>query len=544
MSTLARANTTVTHEADLRGLVMATSDAFATSTDLRSALRSITTIAVQKGMADWCIIDILDPSGNPHRLAASHVNAELQRDVDELRRRGPPSPAERDLLWQVLLTGQARLVPNVTDALRHGDTEHAKLLRRLGFGSLLVVPLTDAVCVRGAITLVRAPSRPPLADDDLKLATAWARLCGAALDWLARYRAERQARVSAEELARARTAALEHIADAVVTADGHGRIDFINSAARALFGFADDDRPNALPLLAPDGHKLDDGSDPLSLARSSHELVGTTELFVRRPNGDEAVVEVFAAPLDDRQEREAGAVLTMHDVTAWRERERTRDETFADVSHDLRTPVAAISGAIEVFLRDAPPGIPAPLYHMLLIIEQESARMRALVDDVLELTMVDAGRVRLYRTLVDLRAIARHVARAIEPVAAGRKQHVVAKVPRYAMRAKVDVLRLERGLINLVSNAQRYAPPGGSVRVHLERRGDEAVFAVSDDGPGIPADEHQRIFERFYRSGGHRGSGLGLPIAKAMVELHGGRIWLHSAPGQGSTFYIAIPVSR
>ena len=171
--------------------------------------------------------------------------------------------------------------------------------------------------------------------------------------------------------------------------------------------------------------------------------------------------------------------------------------------------------------------------------------MRRLVDDVLELTGVDSGRVRLYRKSTDLRTVARHAARAIEPLAAERRQRVAVHVPRYAVRARVDVPRLERALINIVSNAQRYGPEAGCVRVGLERRDGEAIFSVADDGPGIALEDQQHIFERFYRGSradSPRGSGLGLPIARAMVELHSGRIWLDSAPGRGSTFYIAVPL--
>jgi signal transduction histidine kinase len=112
----------------------------------------------------------------------------------------------------------------------------------------------------------------------------------------------------------------------------------------------------------------------------------------------------------------------------------------------------------------------------------------------------------------------------------------------------VDAGRLERALLNLLGNAQKYGREGGTIRLGLERRPGEAVFSVADDGPGGPAADRERIFERFYRSGGATssqapGSGLGLAIARAMAELHGGRIWVASAPGPGATFCLAIPLS-
>jgi two-component system phosphate regulon sensor histidine kinase PhoR len=449
----------------------------------------------------------------------------------------------------VLRTGRPRIEPEVTQPLRRAlthDMHHALLLQRLGFESLLVVPLRAHDHMLGAVTLVRGAADERFGSDDLVLANSWASQCALALECIARYLAERQAHLEAETIARQRTAALEQIADAIVIANERGQIDFMNPAARALFGSGETSAPRAVPLFGANGQALVGRSHPLARAGREHTNVSGTEVRVHQPGGEERVLEAFAAPLDDVTGQQARAVLSMHDVTAWRERELQRDESFANASHDLRTPVAAISGAIEVFLRDAPAGIPPPLYHMLLIIEQETARMRALVDDVLELTGVEAGRVQLRCKLTDVRGLARQAARAIEPLADERRQHLVVDLPARAVRLNVDAERLGRALLNLLSNAQEYAPDGGTIRLALARRAKDVLLSVADNGPGIPATEQTRIFERFYRGPGarsHRGSGLGLPIAQAMVELHGGRVWVESEPGAGAVFYVSLPGS-
>ena len=119
-------------------------------------------------------------------------------------------------------------------------------------------------------------------------------------------------------------------------------------------------------------------------------------------------------------------------------------------------------------------------------------------------------------------------------------------LPKGPVVATVDAERLERALLNLLVNAHRYGRDGGLIRLALRRRRREILFTVADDGPGIAEEDQPRIFERFYRPRTEaarriQGSGLGLPIAKAMVELHGGRIWLESLPGEGATFHIALP---
>jgi signal transduction histidine kinase len=186
---------------------------------------------------------------------------------------------------------------------------------------------------------------------------------------------------------------------------------------------------------------------------------------------------------------------------------------------------------------------------MLVNSEQAAERMAGLVDNLLELTRAQAGRVQLVRAPGDLRELARRAADAIAPLAQARGQRVELDLPAEPMPALVDAQRLERVLLNLLSNAHKYGREGGTIRLSLTRRCDDVVVAVADDGPGIAAADQERIFERYYRSETEatrhkQGSGLGLPIARALVELHGGRLWLESTPGAGATFCIALPTGQ
>jgi signal transduction histidine kinase len=182
-------------------------------------------------------------------------------------------------------------------------------------------------------------------------------------------------------------------------------------------------------------------------------------------------------------------------------------------------------------------------------VERAADRLAELVDNLLELTRLQAGRTRLRREPCDLREVAQRLAGAIEPLAQARDQRVEVDFPVEPVPALVDVGYLERALLNLLSNAQTYGRSGGIIRLSLERRSGEVAFAVADDGPGIAAADQAHLFERFYRpeteATRHRqGSGLGLPIARAMVELHGGRIWVDSTPGAGTTLWVVLPTGR
>jgi phosphoserine phosphatase RsbU/P len=231
---------------------------------------------------------------------------------------------------------------------------------------------------------------------------------------------------------------------------------------------------------------------------------------------------------------------------ARRDLERQRDEFFSSVSHDLRTPVAAIKAAIGVVLANEPPNMPPALHRLLGNVDLAADELATLIEDLLEIARLQSGRVELWRSSVDLRDVLSRAVRSLEPLIQARGQHVERSLPGEPVVASVDVDRLGRVLRNLLGNAQKYGRDGGTISVTLERSANGVCVSVSDDGPGIPPDEQERIFERFYRvsgaaSSGPAGSGLGLAIARGLVELHGGRLWVESTPGRGSTFHVSLP---
>ena len=241
--------------------------------------------------------------------------------------------------------------------------------------------------------------------------------------------------------------------------------------------------------------------------------------------------------------------MTLHDVTAQRDLEQRKDEFFANVSHDLRTPLTAIKASIGVVLANEPPDTSEPLHRLLTNIDLAADRLVSMVSDLLELTRLQAHRVQFQPRLCDLRDIAHHSARSIEPLARDRAQRLQVDLPLRPVITWVDPDRLERALLNLLENAQKFGRTGGIIQLRLEQNEGEAIFEVTNDGPGIPEVELRHIFERFYRSETeavqhNQGSGLGLPIARAMIELHGGRIWVQSTPGVTTTFWVALPITQ
>lgn len=365
---------------------------------------------------------------------------------------------------------------------------------------------------------------------------------------------EQAARAEAERLASERAAILGQIADGVLIADPTGRVTFANAAARQLFGRAAPAQDTEVgeaswPLCAARGEPLSDDEHPLSRAARRGVASVEDEWTIPRAGGATTIVQGSAVPVLADDGTRLGAVLSLRDVTAQRDLERQKEEFFANASHDLRTPLMAIKAAIGVVIANEPPGTPAPLRRMFANIDGAADEMARMVEDLLELARLRARRAPFSPLLRDLREVAERAARTIEPLAAERGQRLVLDFPEGPIWALVDPPRLERAVQNLLGNAQKFGHDGGTITLSLRAAGGEATLAVADDGPGIAPEDLERIFERYYRptqrgGQGTPGSGLGLPIVKALVELHGGRVWVASEPNRGSTFAMALPIAQ
>jgi len=427
---------------------------------------------------------------------------------------------------------------------------YSPLLRRSGVRSLMGAPLLVEGRVLGVIHVGTLETRAFSSDDAHLLRLVGDRVA-LAINQSQLYEAEREARTRAERLAAEWHATLGQIADGVVIANPAGRIVFMNEAACELFGGGNERFKKVRDLPIRGTQTGDSGSTTTPLERALHhgETVRAAEVEIVRPDGTRIVAIGSAAPVIGEDGTHLGAVRTLHDVTAQRDLERQRDEFFTSASHDLRTPVATIKASVEVLLANEPPGI-LPVQHRLLAnIDREADRMATLVNDLLELSRLRTAHPRLQLVPIDLRIVATRARDAIAPLVDARHQHLKLDLPTGRIDAFVDAARLERALVNLLANAQKYGHEGGLVRLALDECDREAVFSVVDDGPGIPVADRGRVFDRYYRAETEatrrrQGSGLGLPIARATAEAHGGRLWVEPTPGGGATFKLVVPLGR
>jgi two-component system, OmpR family, phosphate regulon sensor histidine kinase PhoR len=319
--------------------------------------------------------------------------------------------------------------------------------------------------------------------------------------------------------------------------DRNGRIQLANRAFIDLFGVTVDVR----------------GKTVLEVLRQ-HELTHLLERvaaekqvldYELKPGGlSERWLQINAAAVSDSDGEKQGTILVFHDLTRLKQLERTREEFVANVSHELRTPLSLIKGYVETLL-DGAKDNPEVETKFLQTIQRNSERLQLLIEDLLTISELESGRLRMNLQTVQLHALAEKVLEDFRAQARARRVTLANDVPDLTARADAD--RLQQVLGNLVGNAIKYGRNDGHVRVSGQKvNGGGIELCVEDDGPGIPADAQERVFERFYRVDKARsreqgGTGLGLSIVKHIVQSHGGKVWTKSEAGKGAAFYFTLP---
>jgi signal transduction histidine kinase len=256
----------------------------------------------------------------------------------------------------------------------------------------------------------------------------------------------------------------------------------------------------------------------------------------------ERVFQGFTKPVHGSQGAYFGRVWTLREVTDVRNVDRIKDALVATVSHELRTPLTSIIGYLELLGTGEP--LSADDERFVEIVRRNAARLQRMVEELLFVSRVDIGGLELDLDEVDVVELARAALGSADPAAATKRITLEYDGP-HSLRTSADADRLGQVFDNLISNAIKFTPERGSVRVSLEVVGDAVVASVSDNGVGIPQAEQPRLFERFFRSTSTRdvpGTGLGLTIVRAIVEAHGGTIACTSSSA-GTTFTFTLPAA-
>ena len=335
-------------------------------------------------------------------------------------------------------------------------------------------------------------------------------------------------------------AVINSINDAVLVTDPFDEILFANAAAGQVLGFDPLDAPRR---ALSDVVREEAVVGMISRMRQAGLTHGKRTVEHDIASGDEQnTYKVTLSGVADGNDRPAGVVTVLQDMTREREVAKAKNDFVGSVTHELRTPLASINAYIEMLL-DGEAEDPETRKQFCEIIQSEGQRLGKLIDNILNISRIESGVVKVNKVALSPVLVVKEALEVIRPTAKLKSITVNEQLPPSTATVEADKDMLYQAVLNLLSNAVKYTPDGGSVDVSVEfdDASNEAVVRVADTGLGIPEDDLPRIFEKFYRVKANekaaKGTGLGLPLVKHVVEdVHGGRITATSTVGQGTTF--------
>lgn len=357
----------------------------------------------------------------------------------------------------------------------------------------------------------------------------------------------RRAQREREELAARLERLVEVMPVGVWVADETGRITLVNSTGQHIWEGLPTDASEYKAWRVDTGEPIPPEEWALVRAVRGETVLGEVAR-IQSLGGHEKTILISATPLLDRQGRTTGAVLINEDISLLRETEerlrravREREDVLAIVAHDLRNPLSAIRLMSRILARR----VPKEQQAQVEAIESSVDQMNTLIRDLLDAAKLEAGTLALSRFPTELEPLLEQVLEVQRPLFVESRLELSMRLAPGLPRVDVDPGRLSQVLSNLLGNAQKFTPAGGTVTLVVEAREQEVCFSVEDTGPGIPEDQREHIFDRFWQGNrlDRRGAGLGLSIVKGIVEAHGGRVWVESELGRGSAFRFTIPAA-
>jgi PAS domain S-box-containing protein len=511
------------HRLRQREYLLQLSRAMTAQLDLVSVLSLVITYAVEMTVGTSGLIALYDEDGDELRIRAS---AHLSRE---------DWPA-----FARLLSLPAAEIPRRGDAvLREIAADTGLTLRQM-----IALPLTLRDTPVGLIYVFRAALNVAFSADDRQVLQDFADQAAIAVSNARLYQSVLREKQRLDAI-------IEQSADGVMIIDGRWRITTFNKAMEQLTGWSREEaigRPCAEVLAIENAQGVNICLADCPLQRLPYAPNPVVEGRVVTRDGRAIFVQSRYAPQRGPQGQLLGAIANVRDITAQKQDEELQSTFISVISHELKTPVSIIKGYAGTLRRDDVAFTPEQFRDGLAVIEDESDRLARQIQDLLDVSRLTAGGLRLDPSDFPVAALAADVARTFAGTA-GEAFQFELRFPDDMPPVHADYERVRQVFVNLVSNAVKYSPEGGNIRIGGWPEGDYAVLYVSDQGAGVAPEEQEAIFRRFYRVDNRlaretQGSGLGLFLTRAIVEAHGGRIWVESKLGQGSRFIFTLPLGR
>jgi PAS domain S-box-containing protein len=496
--------------------------------DLPSVLRLIIQSAVEMLSGRAGLIALRQEDGNFRVEASYGVSGRTEDFFSPLFRDIPGLGSPGDLLrWAI---------PNLERKL--GEVAQA-----LGIGLTRVValPMTIEEQLIGVIYVFRTGGIA-FGQNDRQLLASFADQAAIAVHNARLYQQVSQEKARLDAL-------IEHSGDGVMILEPDRRISVFNRALTAMSGIPADEAVGRycyevlhLQNVHPPGVDLCDEAN-LPIFDSAQKPV-YIEGDLRRADGSVITIGITYSPLFNDEDKLVNITASVRDITRFREAEELKSTFISVISHELKTPVALIKGYAGTLSRKDVEWDRETVHESAAVIEEEADRLTELIDNLLDVSRLQAGALKLEMGFVDMARLAENTVEKFR-TQTSRHDFVLDFSPDLPT-VPGDEVRLRQVLDNLLSNAIKYSPEGGQIRVSGRADDRQLYIAVTDEGIGIPENEQENIFDRFYRvqsgvSQRTKGAGLGLYFVRAVVEAHGGLVWVESQPGQGSTFVFTLP---
>jgi signal transduction histidine kinase len=343
---------------------------------------------------------------------------------------------------------------------------------------------------------------------------------------------------------------IDQMPDGILLYDERGRLKATNRAFRALgcdqAGRTDPyGNPVILDAREPDGHIVPFDELPIALALRDQQAIVRKELLLRQNDGRLIPVSMSAVPVQDADGKLSGVTMMIEDISERKELERLREEWAAIVAHDLRQPASTISLGAESLLAMHSVEWTERERRALARICSASGRLNRMISDLTDASRIESKRLSIAPRPVELRAFIESVVESLDEVVDGHAVHLTIEGEPLVW---IDPDRVHQVLANLVTNAAKYGDPNTAIAIDVAPRGELVELLVTNHGPGIPPEQMPLLFSRFARTPAARASrapglGLGLYIAKGLVEAHGGSLWAESVPGKTTTFHVTLPTT-
>jgi two-component system sensor histidine kinase VicK len=336
---------------------------------------------------------------------------------------------------------------------------------------------------------------------------------------------------------------LEHMTDGVIATDRRGSINIINSAALQMTGY--DQATDALGLSILDALQIQDQYNLRELLDRQDELLLDFSNTERQ-----LLVHAYFSLIQRASGFISGLVIVLHDVTEQQKIEEERRQFVSNVSHELRTPLTSVKSYVDA-LQDGALEDPELAQSFLQVAQDETTRMIHMINDLLELSRMDSGTMNMEIEYVNIGELFNYILDRFDMIIANddkpAKYYTIKReITNSQIWVDLDTSKFTQVIDNIVNNAIKYSPDGGVITARMIDAGNQVVLSISDQGLGIPRQDLNHVFDRFFRvdkarSRAQGGTGLGLAISKEIVERTGGHIWVESSEGKGSTFFIGLP---